>query len=228
MDPASKRIKLTPTHVPTHVIDPHGEVIIILRNANAPFAVWNDIVKTKPTQPTVDQTPPSDSQNEKDADSPERIFYIQVSAKHLMLASPVLEATLTGGWKESTNLLEKGSAEIAAENWDLEAFLILLRIIHCQNDKVPQELSLELFAKVTVLTDYYKCKSAVLFFARSWVRYFDDLPREFSRNAILWLWVAWYFDFSLEYEPVSFVVMAKSSGSIPTLGLPIPGSVLGM
>jgi hypothetical protein len=26
----------------THIIDPEGEVIIIVHNPNAPFAVWND------------------------------------------------------------------------------------------------------------------------------------------------------------------------------------------
>ena len=42
---------------------------------------------------------------------------IQVSAKHLILASCVFKKLLTGGWKESVTYLQKGSVEITAESW---------------------------------------------------------------------------------------------------------------
>jgi hypothetical protein len=55
---------------------------------------------------------------------------IQVSAKHLMLASPVFKKALTGKWKEGSTFVGTGSVEITTEGWDVEAFLILLRILH--------------------------------------------------------------------------------------------------
>jgi hypothetical protein len=33
---------MTAMEVPTHVIDPDGEVILVLEDANAPFAVWGE------------------------------------------------------------------------------------------------------------------------------------------------------------------------------------------
>ena len=56
--------------------------------------------------------------------------------------------------EERVTLLKRGSVEIATESWDIAALLILLRIIHCQNDNIPRRLSLELLAKVAVLSDY--------------------------------------------------------------------------
>ncbi|KAH1593410.1 hypothetical protein KXX34_003071 [Aspergillus fumigatus] len=39
-------------------------------------------------------------------------FRIQVSAKHLTLASPIFKETLSGRWKEGLRLLKEGSVEI--------------------------------------------------------------------------------------------------------------------
>jgi hypothetical protein len=156
---------------PTHIIDPTGEVIIVLSNANAPFAqpdvntdfgLWPDI----PPEPAPDEAayfereaypaeePAAHFDNEPPPAEPpaaipdehlvqrkaeiesvseahdEGPFRIQVSAKHLMLASPYFKESLSGRWKESVGFLEKGSGEIPATNWDIEAFIILLRAIH--------------------------------------------------------------------------------------------------
>ncbi|KAB8238647.1 uncharacterized protein BDW43DRAFT_296824 [Aspergillus alliaceus] len=56
---------------------------------------------------------------------------------HLILVSPAFKKILTGG-----------SVEITTENWDPEALLILLRILHFQLHIVPRRLILELNAKL--------------------------------------------------------------------------------
>ncbi|KAF7182138.1 hypothetical protein CNMCM7691_001526 [Aspergillus felis] len=81
-------------------------------------------------------------------------FRIQVSAKHLMLASSVFK-------KECVAYRQNGSVEINAKCWDIEALLILLRAIHNQHYSIPRKLTLEMLAKVAVLADYYKCKEVV-------------------------------------------------------------------
>ena len=63
----------------------------------------------------------------------ESCFRFQVSLKHLTLASPVFKKMVTGSWKESVTYLKEGSVEINAENWDSEALLILLCVIHGQH-----------------------------------------------------------------------------------------------
>lgn len=161
---------------PTHIIDPDGEVIVILRNANSPFAQALEDRVSRTTLPEFGQCvqspaevikPPQThsrklttkckkQQNPKGiwttreaaslpgpaafpgpapirdpvteqhvAEQPvveepaveekicepivERCFYIRVSAKHLIFASPVFKRMLTGGWKETIEYLQKVS-----------------------------------------------------------------------------------------------------------------------
>ncbi|EQL37997.1 hypothetical protein BDFG_01014 [Blastomyces dermatitidis ATCC 26199] len=296
----------------THVIDLDGEVLIILRNANDPFAVWDEMpsfplpesnhgrhsnsdtearnehpieeppveeppveeppveeppVEEPPVEEPPVEEPPvevpsveesmknmsliiqsdetsnhlfldaSNIENENrnldvtqiycDHDSPEDCYRIQVSAKHLTLASPVFKKTFTGGWKESVNFLESCSVEITMDGWDLEALLILLRIIHCQHYIVPRKLGLELLAKVAVLSDYYDCQAAVKFFTDIWVAPLEDtIPKFYTRDLILWVWISWFFELPKQFKEATSVAMSQSTGSIIDLGLPIPNRVL--
>ncbi|KAL4747020.1 hypothetical protein BDW72DRAFT_209910 [Aspergillus terricola var. indicus] len=198
----------------THVIDPDGEVVIVLQNPNAPFAELSGALRNEPMggkrkkkdkkkkkkgstsgwravhdpsqpihspfeepapewpaaeEPVAEPTeePVEEPVAEPAEESPEeKCFRIQVSAKHLILASSVFKKILTGGWKESITYLQKGSVEITADSCDPEALLIMLRILHCQE--------------------------TVVFFADTWINALDDtIPTTYSRDLILWLWVAW-------------------------------------
>lgn len=97
-----------------YAIDEDGEVIMILENANAPFAVWSENKK--------DVEISQESETKKEITKYE--YRIQVSAKHLMLASPVFKKTLSGGWEESITLAKKGPVEIKVDSWDVGAFVI--------------------------------------------------------------------------------------------------------
>ncbi|KAJ5876399.1 uncharacterized protein N7529_001983 [Penicillium soppii] len=111
---------------------------------------------------------------------------IQVSAKHLMFASSIFKKLLTGGWKESITYLQKGSVEITAESWDTEAFLILLRAIHGQYYYIPRKLTL---AKVSVIADYYECKTALYIMKDIWIDNMEEnIAPTVSRDLIPWLW----------------------------------------
>ncbi|KAE8389727.1 hypothetical protein BDV23DRAFT_172906 [Aspergillus alliaceus] len=103
---------------PTHILDPDGEAIIPRIK-----------IQSK-------QTMSSRSHQEGDKKA-NLTFRIKVSAKHLILVSPAFKKILTGG-----------SVEITTENWDPEALLILLRILHFQLHIVPRRLILELNAKL--------------------------------------------------------------------------------
>jgi hypothetical protein len=69
-------------------------------------------------------------------------FRIQVSAKHLALASPVFKQILKAGWKESLTYLQKGSVEITADSYDIEALLILLHSFMARTTKHREKLPL--------------------------------------------------------------------------------------
>jgi hypothetical protein len=174
--------------------------------------------------------PVDESTQDTDKYQSEHNVYIQVSAKHLMLASPVFKSMLTGSWKESvtSSKLQNGSIEISTDSWDIDAFLILLRIIHCQFNQVPRKLSLEMLAKVAVIVDYYKCKEVVQFFSDTWIVVLEEAyVEEYSRDLILRLWIAWFFQLSSQFRTVTSIAMSHSGGLISNLGLPIPNRVIG-
>ncbi|KAL4965068.1 uncharacterized protein BDV14DRAFT_189869 [Aspergillus stella-maris] len=150
----------------THIIDPDGEVVIILRHANSPFAqpdkamvaglvshalflkLWDVVqcpakVFNYSTIPIKEPTP--------------------VSAKHLIFALLVFRKMLTGGLVESINYLQNGS--------------------------IPWQLNLKLLAKVAVLADYYNCRQTVDMLAGTWIKALKkDVPTTYYRDLILWLW----------------------------------------
>ncbi|RDW83611.1 BTB/POZ domain-containing protein [Aspergillus mulundensis] len=134
--------------------------------------------------PAATEYPAEPASLEEIAEMP--TYRIRVSAKHLMLASPYFKKMLTGGWKESLAYQQKGSVEITAEDWDLEALLILLRAIHCQHHLIPESLELETLAKVAVIADYYDCKDVVYAWGRAtWMRTLvADLPEESGKTLL--------------------------------------------
>ncbi|KAL5342710.1 hypothetical protein BJX70DRAFT_394546 [Aspergillus crustosus] len=119
---------------PHHVLDPEGQVILALRDPDAPFAVWKD--GPRPT------TPPR-----------KRAFkeiWFRVSAKLLAQASPVFDKIVNGQWKESAFLKTAAMLRIDTNDWDAEALLISLYIVHGQLADVPRTVNLEQVAKIAV------------------------------------------------------------------------------
>ena len=233
---------------PSHIIDPEGEVIIVLRNANSHFAPddyddmneeMNSFNLSEKCEGQPDEqpdekrlaeeqpfeTPTEDTHLSETSDG--KCFHIQVSAKHLMFASPVFRNMLTGGWKESMTYLSKGSVEITAESWDIEALLILLRAIHGQQSEIPRKLSLEMLAKIAVLINYYDCKDAVSILTDLWINALEEkVPGSCSRDLILWVWVTQFFNLSSQYKISTLRAMSQCSGLITSRGLPIPEKVI--
>lgn len=75
--------------------------------------------------------------------------------------------------------------------WDIEAFLVVLHTIHVKHKDIPRTLTLEMLAKVTVIADYYECKESLYFMTDIWLyRMDEEIPRIYSRDLILWLWVS--------------------------------------
>lgn len=251
----------------THIIDHDGEVVIVLLNANSPFAGIVDLSSSPPeygseTQSSVSESTevtddpnspilsaetkkklgeqgilqhtsasgaPSLYDNAADCqadDSP--IVYIQVSAKHMMLASPVFKAMLTGGWKESAQFSQKGYVEVMADGWDLESFLLILRIIHGQYYQVQRNVTLEMLAKVAVIADFYGCKEVLHIMADIWVTSLqENIPDKYCRDLVLWVWISWFFGLPSHFEHSTALIIVQSEGPINGWGLPIPKEVLG-
>jgi hypothetical protein len=274
---------------PTHIIDPDGEVIFVLHNANSPFAhAAEDLVHGKlhhgllkpfeyvrtfscesaaeepgteepgteepgteepgteepateepATEEPATEEPATEEPATEELDTDEaaaesqmhqprdrRELRIQVSAKHMIFASPFFKKTLTGGWKESQNYLQKGSVEITADDWDSEALLIILRAIHCRYNQIPRKVTLEMLAKIAAIADYYDCKDVLYIMRDIWINSLDEKVPTCSRDLILWLWVSWFFKLSTQFTKSTSSAMSSSDGLIHGRGLPIPDKVI--
>ncbi|KAJ5740209.1 hypothetical protein N7493_000081 [Penicillium malachiteum] len=147
------------------VIDSDGEIIIKLRNANAPFAQLSNETKSSDgtAAPVSDSSVKSSNVEqvvkikkvEKQASESlcEDFVEFQVPAKHLILASPIFKSVLTDGWKETVNYQQNGSVEITAEDWDVAAFTIVLRAVHGQFYQMQNSPTIEQMAKIAVIAD---------------------------------------------------------------------------
>lgn len=227
----------------THIIDPDGEVIIVLHNANSPFAhAAEDMVPGKlshgppePHNPISHQesipegaaTDDSALETQMCESMSRREFRIQVSAKHMMFASSFFKKTLTGGWKESETYLQKGSVEVTADGWDPEALLIIIRAIHCQYSLIPKKVTLEMLAKIAAIADYYDCKDVLHIITDIWFSSLDEKVTASSRDRVLWLWVSWVFKHPTQFTEATSTAMSWSEGFIDARGLPIPNQAIG-
>ncbi|KAJ5936828.1 hypothetical protein N7466_003278 [Penicillium verhagenii] len=187
-----------------------------------------------PDQAPANESPPNDdsaddsSEKSTEESMDEECFRIQASAEHLISASPFFKNMLSGGWEESTHYLQKGSVEIVAEGWDMEALLILLHVVHGHFDQVPQELTLEMLAKIAVIADYYMCKECL---GAEKTRWMDDLKtrivRQSRRDLALWIWIAWFFKSPELFKRFTSHAMSMYKDTFTSLGLPIPDRVIG-
>ncbi|RYP91871.1 hypothetical protein DL770_001993 [Monosporascus sp. CRB-9-2] len=257
---------------PFYELDPDGDVILVLRYPNAPFANWDewaeDFNEPLPNHRNVWPLPVSESPSPVagpepedgppapvaddleaepefvvgasfepnvansetlDADHSKRSeIRFRLSSTHLISASSFFKRALGGPWKEGCSVTPDCCRYIHAEEWDPNALLILMRIIHGRNWSVPSSVNLEMLAKIAVLVDYYQCHEAVYMFSELWIKALEgQVPAECSRELILWLVVSRVFGRADMFTAITRTAMRESRRPLPTLGLPALESVVG-
>jgi hypothetical protein len=227
----------------TYVIDHNADTVIILKNAAAVFAPWDedDVLRQQEAADSAEKAKRvatngpwnviPNSIYEADDDEAATIYY-RVSSRHLMLASPWFERAMKKeGWAESSRDSKDGLFYVTTTDWDPDAFLILLNIFHVRNRGVPRSVSLEMFAKIAVLVDYYECDEAIELVQEKWIGWLKknkSFPSTYDRDLILWIWVSWAFKLEDYFEQATIVAIKRSKEDFRTLELPIPAKVSGM
>ncbi|KAL1983583.1 hypothetical protein VTN96DRAFT_10162 [Rasamsonia emersonii] len=215
--------------------DPDGDVILVLKNPNTAFAVWDKSKDYKqpsqpfstlansstqsanpsstqktPSQPTQPAAPaPSKNDTQTASDEPsnkKEEIQMKVSSHHLTLASPYFKAMLKGAWKEGEDLRRDGSVQIYEEGWDPEALTIVMNIIHCHFRKVPRQVSHDMLAKIIAIVDYYKCIEVIEPFSERWI---DQLKGRLASTPELRSIVLWVW--------ISWMLRLKEDFKIATL-----------
>jgi len=238
-------------------IDPDADTIIVLKNPLGHFTIWNppDIEELDsgrliaPEDSCCEdpdpeglgsfewlfaEQPPAEEilvektiidPNEVENASPPEIQY-HVSSDLLKLASPNFERMISGGkWREG--IPNNGRYHIPVENWDGEAFLILLNMLHIRTRNIPRWVSLGMLAKIAVLVDYYDCVEAVQPWTKIWIRHLKDtthIPSRPCRDLKLWMCIAWVLKLPQEFAQTTAVAIKrcrKDDLSLSTSDLPI-------
>jgi len=197
------------------VMDPDGDVLLTLNNANAPFAVW-------PCPLVPSQYPkPEDG-------TPAQGMTFLLSSRHLSLASPVLKTALSGKWTEGTKT--DGLHHVSAEDWDSDALATVMNIVHGRWSSVPREVSFENLAKIAVIVDYYDIREPLQLILSHWMNKYDAsfIPTVLDRNLVLWILVSWVFKIDHLFQKAAKVAIVRSTDGfkIPR-DVPIPSSVIG-
>ncbi|KAL4931624.1 uncharacterized protein BDV17DRAFT_288690 [Aspergillus undulatus] len=150
---------------PDHVLDPRGEVILVVRNPNAPFAVWRPPApsSSEDTSPATSITLSSPKSEETSNDETQTVLETAAGdtkdkdgpVPTLTLGSPASDRMLKGNWNEGHELRGNGFIELVVEGWDVKALLVVFYVLHSDHWKIPRVVNVELLAKIAVIADYY-------------------------------------------------------------------------
>ncbi|PVH85234.1 hypothetical protein DL98DRAFT_409677 [Cadophora sp. DSE1049] len=125
---------------------------------------------------------------------------MQVSSKHLAMASPVFKAMLAHGFAEGEALRTQGKVEIPLPDDDPEAMAVLLDIIHGRSRRVPREVSVTQLALLAIVIDKYHSHEVAEVYSDIWLHHFKDEYDDFIINdesdlsmQLMWLTISWVF-----------------------------------
>ena len=170
----------------------------------------------------------------KDGTPNEIVF--RVSAKHLSMASPIFRRMIKGDFQESRPN-DQGLLELRTSDWNAQALLVLLDIIHGHHSHVPERLSQEHVAHIGLVADYYDCSDIVQVFYRGWearfVEYWDDswpnikkhVLDSFGKKEQFQLFITWTFQSDQVFSHLATHAILTSTGPIETY-LPVPSNVI--
>ncbi|RBR26064.1 uncharacterized protein FIESC28_01092 [Fusarium coffeatum] len=175
---------------------------------------------------------------QKDGTLNEIVF--RVSAKHLSMASPVFHRLIKGDFRESKPN-DQGLLELRTSDWNAQALLVLLDIIHGHHSHVSKELSQEIVAHVALIAGNYNCVDIVKVVYHGWeARFGNDWGRNdfesnwpdtnnqglshFGKTQQFQLFIAWTFQSELVFNNLAANAILTASGPIETY-LPLPRRV---
>ncbi|KAL0768349.1 hypothetical protein CaCOL14_009324 [Colletotrichum acutatum] len=175
------------------------------------------------------EEPEPQAYHESGQDLPEeQVVKFLVSSRHLALASRYFYAKLSGPWMEASVKHIDGCYHMDASDWDSDALLVLMQVIHGKTRSVPRRIDLEMLAKLAFLVDYYDCHEVIEIYCPLWIESLrDTLPVYYGRDVVLWLLISYIFQQDDIFQQMTHVAISKSVGPIRTMELPIPSGLVG-
>ncbi|CEI68118.1 unnamed protein product [Fusarium venenatum] len=188
-------------------IDPEGDTLLIL-------AINQKI-------------PASTDSSEKVAVKTEKHFLC--SKKHLTFASHRAARVFSSNFKESSK------QDDGLYHWDfgsafnLEAFQIVLNVIHGKSRAVPRSLGTDVLAEIASVVDDLECSDAILIFGYMWLMPFGifyHLPKTMDKTLAQLILISFVFESTNLFCNSTEAAIRHSSNIVPSFDLPIRTDII--
>ncbi|KAM0242173.1 hypothetical protein ACHAP5_007329 [Fusarium lateritium] len=174
---------------------------------------------------------------------------MRISCRHLALASPMFNKMTSGPWKEASLPTSQPDLtlpdapeipgpssvptfissltwspvvrEVTTTGWNAHALVVVLNIIHGRHRDVPRNISLEFFADVAIIVDYYQCEKAVQLAADLWHNLIYKTPERYGKAAFMWLYISWVFSWPQVFSEMLRMIAMDGTGIVDTKDLPV-------
>ncbi|KAL7935396.1 hypothetical protein V8C35DRAFT_333896 [Trichoderma chlorosporum] len=211
-------------------IDENGDTILVLENANQAIEaheddpIWENALPDILTEESqLDDFKVRAPISEVNNRQPE--IWMILSSKKLALASPMCREMQPGNRPEIRQFTYKFL--LVARRWSEKALEMVMNIIHGHTANVPDRISLEMLANVSVIVDHFQCHQTVKPFADQWTsRLKEPFPTCYGRNLVLRLYISWVFLDSFDFAAFTTMAIRETRGPMHTLGLPMPKSII--
>lgn len=152
---------------------------------------------------------------------------IKVSSKHLALASRVFKNKLQFSNLRAARQSDGRVHLRLADGFHPAAVSIVINAIHGRGSKVPRNVDLETLAHIALFVDRFQLLDAVEVYADRWISNLERAdPDTVGRDPIPWIYISHVFRHGDIFKEATKLATARSSGPIPTLGLPIKEKII--
>ncbi|KAF5667112.1 hypothetical protein FHETE_5815 [Fusarium heterosporum] len=162
-----------------HQVDSDGDALLILHHSDAPFAmsdteqVWpNSLPEYQSTESkkqeksfkttklsSVTNTALDDESTSSQSTPKKALERYKLRSHFLKRTCSYFSGLMSSEWQEANS--EPGSKwTVKARDWNHEAVLIVMNILHHNIKAVPRTVILEMLAKIAVIVNYYGCNEA--------------------------------------------------------------------
>lgn len=150
---------------------------------------------------------------------------MRLSSRHLCLASPVFQRMLEGPWEKKTD--SQSLREVEASEWNPEALLIVLNIVHNRHSAVPKSITQEMLGEIALIVDYYSFHEPMEIFGERWIpQMATSLPTSYGALCVNWLFISVVFCKAKVFRDMATLFLKHGTGPIET-ELPIPAAISG-
>lgn len=190
------------------VLDPSADIFLSLKSGDENNGL---------SSPLTAREPPSLFSGNRPANQNEGVFEInvQASSRQLALASAVFKRVLFGNSPIEPWIIAGSRVTFFVEVQNIEAFVILLSIIHGNGQATPPTVGLSMLTSLAVLVDRYDLHETAEIFCLNWMRKLKKPAVEtLTRDTIDRIFICWVFQESTLFKKLTRLAQRESVGRI--------------